>query len=102
MSTLEIALGYIDRGWSPVPIPYKQKGPPIKDWQNLALNETTAYNHFNGGPQNVGVQLGARSHGLTDVDLDCSEALVVASYLLPTTKAMFGRKSKQAGVRHGA
>lgn len=76
MSTLEIALGYIDRGWSPVPIPYKQKGPLIKDWQNLALNETTAYNHFNGGPQNVGVQLGARSHGLTDVDLDCSSSVI--------------------------
>ena len=96
MSALDIALGYIDRGWKPVPIPYKKKGPVIEGWQTLLLNETTAHDHFNGSAQNIGIILGPPSHGLTDVDLDCPKALTVASYLLPITKAMFGRTSKRA------
>ncbi|WP_244568039.1 bifunctional DNA primase/polymerase [Bradyrhizobium erythrophlei] len=50
--------------------------------------------HFNGAKLNVGVQLGPNSKGLTDIDLDCDEAIQLAPYFLPKTPAMFGRKSK--------
>ena len=30
-TALDIALNYIKRGWAPVPVPYRQKGPVIKD-----------------------------------------------------------------------
>jgi hypothetical protein len=42
------------------------------------------------------VQLGQASGGLTDVDLDCPEAIAVARYLLPMTGAVFGRASKRS------
>ena len=48
VSALSIALGYIKRGWSPVPVPYRQKGPVIKDWQKLRLTRQTARRYFNG------------------------------------------------------
>ena len=49
--------------------------------------------YFNGTPQNVGVVLGPSSRGLTDLDLDCREAIELASYVLPKTGAIFGRAS---------
>jgi hypothetical protein len=47
-----------------------------------------------GKPLNVGVILGSASGGLTDVDLDCSEAIALAKIVLPKTGAIFGRQSK--------
>jgi AAA domain/Bifunctional DNA primase/polymerase, N-terminal len=55
----------------------------------------TAPTYFNGAPQNIGVILGAASGGLCDLDLDCSEAIAAAPYLLPPT-AVFGHASKRA------
>jgi hypothetical protein len=43
---------------------------------------------------NIGVQLGPVSGGLTDIDLDCVEAVSLAPYFLPQTNTIFGRKSK--------
>jgi hypothetical protein len=40
--------------------------------------------------------MGASSGGLTDLDLDCPEAVAIASYILPRTPAIFGRASKRA------
>jgi hypothetical protein len=95
MTILEIALGYIARGWSPVPIPYRKKGPLGAKWQKLRIDATTAPKHFNGGPQNVGVQMGEASGGLIDSDLDCAEAIEIAPYFLPKTNAIFGRTSSR-------
>jgi len=93
-TSLEIALRYIGFGWSPIPVPYKQKGPTQKrGWQNLRITAATAPRYFNGAAQNVGVLLGDPSHGLTDVDLDCIEAVNAAPYFLQTTHT-FGRASK--------
>src|SRR5260370_1189416 len=36
------------------------------------------------------------SSGLTDIDLDCPEAIALAPYILPATDAVFGRQSKPA------
>jgi hypothetical protein len=96
MNALDTALTYIARRWAPVPIPYRKKGPTIPDWGNLRITEAEAPHYFNGAPQNVGVILGAASDGLTDVDLDSPEAVAVAPYLLPQTKAVFGRPSNRA------
>jgi putative DNA primase/helicase len=95
-SALEIARSYVSRGWSPVPIPFRGKGPRDKDWQLRQIDSTTVAQFFNGLPQNVGIELGPKSNGLTDVDLDCAEAAAIAPYLLPPTTAIFGRASSRA------
>ena len=95
MTALDIAIDHIRRGRAPVPVPYRTKKPILPEWQRLRITEATAPEYFNGAPQNVGVILGAASDGLTDVDLDCAEAVTVASYLLPRTTATFGRAGRR-------
>ncbi len=95
-SALEIAQGYAARGWAAFPLPYKSKVPNLKAWQKLSAE--TGIKKFNGGEHNIGINLGL-SNGLTDVDLDCNEALIIAPYLLPPSAAMFGRSSKRASHR---
>jgi Virulence-associated protein E/Bifunctional DNA primase/polymerase, N-terminal len=99
MSPLGIAVSYLHRGWSPIPVPHKSKRPLGDEWQNLRIAEGFARQWFNGEAQNVGVLLGAPSAGLTDGDLDCQEAIVAAAYLMPKTDAIFGRASKRASHR---
>ena len=91
---LSIAPNYIARHLAVVPIIHKQKAPKIEEWETLNITADNAYTSFNGAEQNIGVQLGARSNGLTDVDLDCAEAVSLAPYFLPPTDAVFGRASK--------
>ena len=91
---LSIAQDYIARGWAVIPINHKQKAPKLKAWEKLNITADNAGMFFNGAEQNIGVQLGARSNGLTDVDLDCAEAVRLAPYFLPPTDAVFGRASK--------
>jgi P4 family phage/plasmid primase-like protien len=94
VTVLAIALDYIQLGWSPVPVLFKDKGPRFKGWQTLRVNERDAAEYFDGAAQNIGVLLGPPSNGLTDVDLDCPEALALADGFLPRTEARFGRCSK--------
>jgi hypothetical protein len=91
---LSIAQDYIARNFAVVPINHKQKAPKIKAWEKLNITADNAGLYFNGADQNIGVQLGARSNGLSDVDLDCAEAVRLAPYFLPPTEAVFGRASK--------
>jgi hypothetical protein len=93
---LDAARAYVARGWNPVPIPYRMKGPVDQGWQLRVIDDSTVADHFNGAPQNIGIVLGPSSHGLTDVDLDCSEAIELAAVVLPRTAAMFGRASRRA------
>src|SRR5262245_61870342 len=100
MSILDIAIDYIQRGWNPVPIGYRSKAPLTgQNWQTVIIDIATAPQHFNGDAMNIGVMLGPTSNGLTDVDLDCAEAIAIASYILPRTGALFGRKSKRMSHR---
>ena len=55
MNTLDIALEYIAKGWSPIPIVFREKRPPMSGWQKLRINHETAPQYFNGVAQNVGV-----------------------------------------------
>jgi hypothetical protein len=91
---LDIANDYIGRVWNPIPIPYRKKFPTDDDWPKLQITAANVAQYFDGNPQNIGVQLGPKSNGLTDIDLDCPEAIGLASYFLPRTDSTFGRASK--------
>jgi hypothetical protein len=91
---LAAARDYIERGWAPIPVPFRTKGPLLDAWQTVRINAETAPAYFDGGPQNIGIILGVASGGLCDLDLDCFEAIAAAPYLLPRT-AVFGHASKR-------
>lgn len=84
---------YIRNGWQIISIPKGSKAPVLRDWTKLNITEEDIHKYFSNG-ENVGVKLGAPSLGLTDVDLDCEEAIQVAGYFLPNTNAIFGRERK--------
>ena len=90
VTPLEAAREYVRRGWSVVPIPYKQKGAVIKGWEQLRLTDEVLADYFDQ-PANIGIILGDASHCLVDVDLDCEEAIELASKYLPATDAKTGR-----------
>jgi hypothetical protein len=96
MTPLETAIAYIKRGWNPVVVPFQSKVPTGDAWQKRLIDEASAPQFFNGGQQNIGVQMGPHSRGLSDVDLDSAEAVAIGPYLLPRTQAIFGRTSRRA------
>jgi hypothetical protein len=96
MTALDIALDYITRGWNPLPLPFRSKRPEGSAWQSRIIDADAAPRFFNGGPTNIGIVLGPSSHGLTDIDLDCQEAMAIAPFILPRTGAIFGRTSKRS------
>lgn len=91
----DVALSYLRRGWMPIPIPHRSKNPNFKNWSQFKISDAEVSTHFNGHPQNIGILLGQASGDLVDVDLDCPEALLLASNFLPHTGATFGRDSKR-------
>jgi hypothetical protein len=96
--TLEAVREYVRKGWAVIPIPSGNKGPRIDGWQNLRLAEANLSSYF-AGVSNVGILLGEPSGGLTDVDLDCLEAIAVADFFLPQSDSVFGRASKPRSHR---
>jgi P4 family phage/plasmid primase-like protien len=84
------AAAYHARGWKPVPVNRKTKKPIGSGWQKRPFDPA----QFNGNAENVAIQFGADSGGLTDVDLDCNDAIFLAQHFLPPTDAIFGRRSK--------
>jgi len=94
-SALESARQCAARGWAPIPIPFRAKAPVALKWQELRITTATVGQYFNGDPQNVGVLLGVPSGNLVDVDLDTPESRAVAPFFLPTTHAVFGRKTSR-------
>ena len=96
---LDAAYDYLERGWQLVPIPRRKKAPIKQGWQNLKVTRSNLERHFDDTTGNIGVRLGQSSGGLTDIDLDCSEAIALADSVLPKTDAEFGRKSKRAAHR---
>lgn len=97
---LDLARSYLARGLSVLPVEYRGKRPAhsgrlLNGWQHLRLTADELPAYFNGQPQNVGVLLGEPSGELVDVDLDCTEAIILASLFLPSSAAIFGRDSKR-------
>lgn len=99
LSPIDVARSYLDRGWMPVPVPFRTKRPVISEWQHFAISDDDLPTHFNNTSQNVGVLLGTASNGLVDIDLDCSQAIYLADQFLPATEGVFGRKSKPRSHR---
>ncbi len=95
---LTSARDYRSRGWAPIPIKLREKGPTYQNWQNLVLDEAGVEARF-ARPCNVGVLLGDHSGGLVDVDLDCREAVEIADAIFPATPAVFGRESNPRSHR---
>ena len=93
--------GYMERGWSVVPLPFGKKESREKEWHKIRIaTDGDLRKHFPGTePRNIAVILGEPSGGLTDVDLDCHEAIPLADQLLPETDAIFGRPGKDRSHR---
>jgi len=89
---LDAAHAYRQRGWMPVPIPSGRKGPRLKGWPALRIDEADLPKYFNC-VGNIGLLLGEPSGWLIDVDLDCAEARELAAAHLPPTPAVTGRPS---------
>jgi hypothetical protein len=91
---LVMARSYFQRGWMPLPVPFRSKNPGFDGWQNFTVTEADLPQHFNEQRQNIGVLLGRASGDLADVDLDCAEAVALAPHFLPVTGAIFGRQAR--------
>jgi len=70
----------------------QSKVPVAPDWPNRGQAVDAVLSKNN----NLGIVLGASS-GLLDVDLDCSEAKVLADIILPVPHAIFDRGSTDSG-----
>jgi hypothetical protein len=90
---IRIAKKYTGWGWRVVPVPRKKKGPHLKGWQKLRLNQSRIPEYFDAW-DNIGILLGKPSRGLIDIDLDSQQAIFLAPHFLPKTKRIHGRKSK--------
>jgi len=88
----EAAREYLRRGYAPLPIEPGTKRPPatLRNWPFFSLTPESADAWFGEGAS-IGLILGTPSGGLVDVDLDCPEAIELASQYLPPTKAVTGR-----------
>jgi hypothetical protein len=91
---LETARELLGRNIMPLPVLPTEKNPIIEEWQHLTITAENLEEYFNGQPYNVGGRMGHKSKGLTDVDLDCLEALKLWTYFLPQTPSRYGRASK--------
>lgn len=91
---------YIREGWSPIPIPAREKGPRGDEWQKKVHDY--ALTDFDDD-SNIGVHLGeligAGPERLYDVDLDDKAAAIAADILLPNTDRISGRPGKPRSHR---
>jgi hypothetical protein len=94
----DLVLEYHSHGWMPIPLPKGSKNPNRRGWQNERWSREDLPNCFNNG-QNVGLLLGEPSCGLIDVDLDSTEAIVLADAILPATGMISGRASSPCSHR---
>jgi putative DNA primase/helicase len=92
--TTKIVLDYINRGFSPIPVPFGTKAPNTKEWNKLTVTADNLETYFDGTPTNIGILTGKPSGGLVDVDIDSLDALKFAPYFLPKTNCIFGHRSK--------
>ncbi len=91
-TTLETVLCLLNRGIRPVLMPYGTKAPKTEGWPQIVITRETATTLCNGVRRNVGAILGVG--GLADGDMDCTEAVLAASVLMPPTGFIFGRPSR--------
>lgn len=83
---------YIDQGFAIIPVKPQSKAPALSGWQNRSVGDVDINADFpDGSNSNIGVVLGSQSGGIVDIDLDCPEAVRMASMFLPDTGMVFGR-----------
>jgi Bifunctional DNA primase/polymerase, N-terminal/AAA domain len=84
------AAGYLRRGWAVIPVPRAQKRPGRNGWEGERWRPEDVPNQWTNG-ENIGVLLGEPSGNLTDLDLDCEQAIRLAGRFFPlsitTTRA---------------
>ena len=90
-----VAFDLIGRGIAPVPVPIGKKNPMLKEWQLLRITAAEVPKYFGKDDPNVGAIMGPASGDLTDIDLDCKEAVELAPYFLPRTGSVYGRPGKR-------
>jgi DNA polymerase I-like protein with 3'-5' exonuclease and polymerase domains len=91
----EVAGDCLQRGYQPIPVPFRSKKPVLEAWEDLRPTSADLDTLFPPDrPLNVGLLLGTASRGLVDVDLDVVEAIGAASAYLPRTGWVSGRQSK--------
>lgn len=89
--SVEFAHKYLTKGIALTLVRQGTKRPEGRNWQEDVITDPDDASQFRN--HNIGFILGSKSWGLTDIDLDCKEARVLARYLLPDTPWKFGRKS---------
>lgn len=85
-----MAYEYLRRKIALTRIAPHSKKPLEKDWQSKFYTDLDAAGIFTDC--NIGIILGRASSNLTDIDLDCPEAIQLAPRILPSTTWVFGRK----------
>ena len=91
-SVPEAARELLSRGFLPLPLDPKSKGTKRPGWPDFRTSPARVEADF-PATGNLGVLLGEVSGGLTDLDLDCEEALRLAPAFLPRTELVSGRAS---------
>ena len=84
----ELIQNYKDARFFLVELNPNDKVPSSEGWRDKPAKDIDVSRN------NVGIQLGKKSNGIIDIDLDCQEAVDLADSILPPTQAIFGRESK--------
>ena len=84
------AVYYATYGLVPIPVKERSKVPDLGQGWDKQTNVQSNIAKFKPA-HNIGINLGA-SGALTDIDLDCDEACLLASNFLPKTTGVFGRE----------
>lgn len=88
----QTARHYLQKGYAITPIAPGTKRPVRPNWTGERISEAEMKNYFSHD-QGIGLILGRASGGLTDVDLDCPEAVRIGERFLPLTEMVHGRTS---------
>jgi putative DNA primase/helicase len=80
------ALALIGKGLVPLPLPDGQKKPLLDNWPNAVVTLDKVNDLFTDG-----CNIGLRLDTLTDLDLDCPEAIALAPFYIKETSARWGR-----------
>jgi hypothetical protein len=75
-----------------IPVEAGSTNPNRKEWEKEPHTHSDIERVFKPDSNN-GVILGEASSGRVDVDVDCPEALALASHFLPYTAGVLGRDS---------
>jgi hypothetical protein len=78
-----------DADMSLIRVPLRSKNPNRAGWQR-ERHQAGDFRSAFSTVSNVGVLLGEPSNNLIDVDIDCAEAMLIASSMLPSTASRFG------------